>query len=249
MARGDITRDAVLEAMKDYVELSPDGYYRTYGYKDARDYVIDFEGREYPSKGIYGVAYDKLHPDLAPLRERGLSGGLERVVPELRELGFRVRGHQAPTDVLRSGIELVLSQYADARRTQPFGSAAPIWAIFKSLNDAFQASAPVSARPTVHAAWSAGQGNWARIAWVAFLDSRETSTTRRGVYPVLLFRQDLTGAYLTLAQGVTEPKSSAAQKRWLTSRASRDACAAKARSSWTRALCLTATSIFARTRD
>ena len=39
-----------------------------------------------------------------------------------------------------------------------------------------------------------------------FLDVRETGTTQHGVYPVLLFRQDMTGVYLTLAQGVTEPK-------------------------------------------
>jgi hypothetical protein len=42
--------------------------------------------------------------------------------------------------------------------------------------------------------------------WVAFLESRETGTTQHGVYPALLFRQDMSAVYLTLAQDVTQPK-------------------------------------------
>src|SRR4051794_22176650 len=91
MATGDVTRDAVLQAMREYGELGPDGFYQRYRYRNARDYVIAYEGADYPSKGIYGVAYDKLHPDEPPLRESGFSGGLGRVVPELRALGFEIK--------------------------------------------------------------------------------------------------------------------------------------------------------------
>jgi hypothetical protein len=48
-----------------------------------------------------------------------------------------------------------------------------------------------------------GQGNWARIPWIALLDDRETTSTQHGVYIVLLFREDMSGAYLTFNQGVT----------------------------------------------
>jgi 5-methylcytosine-specific restriction protein B len=51
-----------------------------------------------------------------------------------------------------------------------------------------------------------GLGNWALVPWVAFLDERVTKTTRRGIYVVLLFREDLSGVYITFGQGVTEPK-------------------------------------------
>ena len=51
-----------------------------------------------------------------------------------------------------------------------------------------------------------GQGSWTTIPWVALLDTRETNTTQRGVYCVYLFREDMSGVYLTLAQGLTEPK-------------------------------------------
>ena len=42
--------------------------------------------------------------------------------------------------------------------------------------------------------------------WLSFLDNRVTDTTRRGVYCVFLFRQDMSGVYLTFNQGVTEPQ-------------------------------------------
>jgi len=105
---------------------------------------------------------------------------------------------------LRDGIQRILDEYGSAR-SGPFGSNAEIWAAFEELNDTFDTALPVASRPTVSARWSAGRGNWLRIPWISFLDARETRTTQRGVYPVLLFREDLSGAYLTLAQGVTEP--------------------------------------------
>ena len=49
-----------------------------------------------------------------------------------------------------------------------------------------------------------GQGNWAGVPWIAVLHPRETNTTQRGIYPVLLFREDLSAVEVTIAQGVTE---------------------------------------------
>lgn len=105
---------------------------------------------------------------------------------------------------LRAGIQRILDGYGSAR-SGPFGSNAEIWTVFEEVNDAFDTSPPVASRPTVSARWSAGRGNWSRVPWISFLDARETRTTQNGVYPVLLFREDMSGAYLTLAQGVTEP--------------------------------------------
>lgn len=51
---------------------------------------------------------------------------------------------------------------------------------------------------------SAGQGNWARAPWLAVFDVLITDTVQSGYYPVYLFREDLTGLYLSLNQGVTE---------------------------------------------
>ena len=120
-------------------------------------------------------------------------------MPRAGDVTFRDAGFE-----LQAGIQRILDEYGSAR-SGPFGSGAEIWTAFGELNDAFDTSPPVASRPTVSARWSAGRGNWSRIPWISFLDARETRTTQRGVYPVLLFREDLSGAYLTLAQGVTEP--------------------------------------------
>jgi 5-methylcytosine-specific restriction protein B len=106
---------------------------------------------------------------------------------------------------IQRGLEAVLDGYSTARSSEQFGSAHPMWAVFEEFRSALRDSVAVQAHPEVNVTWSAGQGNWARVPWVSFLDRRETATTQTGVYVVLLFREDMSGAYLTLNQGVTEP--------------------------------------------
>ncbi|MBU6418248.1 MAG: DUF3578 domain-containing protein [Proteobacteria bacterium] len=53
---------------------------------------------------------------------------------------------------------------------------------------------------------SAGQGTWARGPWVGIFDKLVTSSAQNGYYPVYLFREDMTGLYLSLNQGMTEAK-------------------------------------------
>ena len=49
-----------------------------------------------------------------------------------------------------------------------------------------------------------GLGQWAFAPWVAVLDLLITDTTQAGYYPVYLFREDFSGLYLSLNQGVTD---------------------------------------------
>jgi len=51
---------------------------------------------------------------------------------------------------------------------------------------------------------SAGQGQWVRCPWVAIFDPVVTESAERGYYPVYLFREDFTGLYFSLNQGVTD---------------------------------------------
>src|SRR5829696_7147257 len=53
---------------------------------------------------------------------------------------------------------------------------------------------------------SAGQGNWARVPWAAVFDRFVTDTAQDGYYLVYLVREDFTGIYLSLNQGVTTVK-------------------------------------------
>lgn len=50
---------------------------------------------------------------------------------------------------------------------------------------------------------SCGQGQWATIPWIAIFDERMTISAQKGIYIVLLFKEDMSGFYLTLNQGVT----------------------------------------------
>jgi len=51
---------------------------------------------------------------------------------------------------------------------------------------------------------SAGAGNWASVPWIAILDKEITTSTQKGFYPVFLFREDMSGVYLSLNQGTTD---------------------------------------------
>lgn len=51
---------------------------------------------------------------------------------------------------------------------------------------------------------SVGAGNWATVPWIGIFDILVTNTSRSGYYPVFLFKDDMSGFYLSLNQGVTE---------------------------------------------
>src|ERR1700687_3141905 len=105
---------------------------------------------------------------------------------------------------LNEGLEEALKQYPTARNA-PFAGTHPVNAVFHSLTQSLQSSDRVKDFPNLRVRFSTGQGNWARVPWIAILDDRKTTTTQSGVYCVFLFREDGSGVYLTLAQGVTEP--------------------------------------------
>lgn len=112
-----------------------------------------------------------------------------------------------PITHIRDNVELIFAGYTDARASKGFGKEHDLWGVFDDLKQDFSDCPPVRRRPTLRVRWSAGQGNWAKVPWITFLDERETVTTQRGEYCVYLFRQDMSGMYLTFNQGVTEPKN------------------------------------------
>ncbi|MGB9980114.1 MrcB family domain-containing protein [Methanobacterium sp.] len=54
---------------------------------------------------------------------------------------------------------------------------------------------------------SAGQGNWTYSPWVAIMNREITETPQKGYYLVYLFREDMSGVYLSFNQGMTEIKN------------------------------------------
>jgi hypothetical protein len=106
---------------------------------------------------------------------------------------------------LHLDFEQILARYISARQEEAFGTQHPLWASFSSIQQ--QLMAHVSSRfPGFIIKASMGMGNWAKVPWIAVMDPEETRSTQSGIYCVYLFREDLTGVYLTLNQGVTQPK-------------------------------------------
>lgn len=50
---------------------------------------------------------------------------------------------------------------------------------------------------------SVGIGVWSEVPWLAIFDRFVTTTAQKGFYPVFLFRNDMSGFYLSLGIGVT----------------------------------------------
>ncbi len=106
---------------------------------------------------------------------------------------------------LKDGLESFLAGYVTARMKEAYRGQSPIVQVLRRLQAQLERSDPVRRRPNLRVAASAGAGNWAAVPWIAFLDSRETGSIQKGVYCVYLFREDMSGVYLTLNQGVSEP--------------------------------------------
>jgi hypothetical protein len=141
------------------------------------------------------------------------SDGRKKILKALEEKWWPVGPPKSVSSVIRDGLENVLSKYAIARANEKFGTLHELWSIFGGLRQALATSDAVKKRPKLKVTWSVGQANWAKVPWIAFLDERETNTTQRGVYCVFLFRQDMSGVYLTFNQGVTEPKQQYGPKK------------------------------------
>ena len=122
-------------------------------------------------------------------------------VDKARQLGFEVVEADAPDD-LALGLRRFMELFGEARTTK-FGHGHPAVDALRECAKAIEELLPESlagakVKPSV------GQGNWVTVPWIAVLHPRETDTTQRGVYPVLLFSEDLTAVEVTIAQGVTE---------------------------------------------
>jgi 5-methylcytosine-specific restriction protein B len=167
--------------------------------REGTGYELVHAGKTYPPKFVISIA-SKLATGAA-LDHSQFSGGQE-TNGFLARLGFQVG--PKPEQGTRSNFELILNGYVAARSGEPFGSQHKLWGVFENLKTAFSRLQFVQDHGLV-VKWSAGQGNWAKVPWIALLDPRETSTTQHGIYIVYLFRQDMSAIYLCLAQGVTQP--------------------------------------------
>lgn len=185
----------------------PDRVERMSSNGDRVAILTDFEVA--PEKEIEGWTDRQLDEALLKLRTR-LQAEYPSKVLDFYEAPLSARWtreeseQRVSSDSLRADLEAILSGYVQASKTQSFGKRAPMYQRVGQIEALLKKSERVQRRPTLSVVASAGQGNWVAVPWIAFLDSRETTTTQNGVYCVYLFREDMSGVYLTLNQGVTQ---------------------------------------------
>ena len=103
--------------------------------------------------------------------------------------------------MMRHSIERVLREYKIAK-TEPIAGHPLAQLITKSLPEHIAGLVKAPTRYKVEG--SAGKGNWAGCPWISVFDISITESAQSGYYPVYLFRDDMTGVYLSLNQGVTD---------------------------------------------
>ena len=135
MAGGAIDRDAVLRALAECNQLGEEAFLTKYGYGPALEYFVVHEGRQYPSKAIFGVAHQFVEPAARAMRNDEFKGGEVKVARPLRALGFEVT---APEDRnpnwSRDEVILALAFYVACDGSPPDKRSAPIFALSDELN-------------------------------------------------------------------------------------------------------------------
>lgn len=101
---------------------------------------------------------------------------------------------------LKDSLELILYEYPNALQ-ENFAGHDLAAILRKEVPSIVEQHVNEPERYKVRA--SAGQGVWAKSPWIAVFDVLVTDAPSYGYYPVYLFREDFTGVYLSLNQGVT----------------------------------------------
>jgi hypothetical protein len=206
VALRDLTdKAAILAAIAEADEIREEAFLEKYGFHPSRRFRIAHGGGTYPSKALLAAAHGFQFPDEGPLRPGDFSGGRETVA-KAEALGFTVVELDARTDELGVALARFMRLFGEARGAG-FSHDHPAFEALKTCATLIERMLPAElvgseVRPSV------GRGNWASVPWISVLYPSITSSTQHGVYPVLLFREDMQAVEVTIAQGVTDLKAS-----------------------------------------
>ena len=100
---------------------------------------------------------------------------------------------------LRVALELILQEYPNASK-RPFAKDSVASFISGEVPEIIRS---LIKNPRYLVNGSAGKGRWARVPWIAVFDRLVTDSAQDGFYLVYLFKEDFSGIYLSLNQGVT----------------------------------------------
>src|SRR4051812_44391594 len=101
---------------------------------------------------------------------------------------------------LNAALTILLEEYPMASE-QPFSNNVLANFIRNEVPDTIRSVIGNNERYLVQG--SAGKGRWASVPWAAIFDRFVTETAQKGYYIVYLVKEDFSGLYLSLNQGVT----------------------------------------------
>lgn len=99
-------------------------------------------------------------------------------------------------------MQFILETYPQLRRSRSYSRTNDQWKAFLAIRTKLLQSSAIKERHHIQIQASIGTGNWAKVPWIALMDSRETTTTRQGIYTIFLFSEEGSSVYLTVNQGV-----------------------------------------------
>jgi hypothetical protein len=195
----DVPVEVILDAMQQFdTEYRSNVEWLNWQNNKNHKYAIERDSQLYPVKHIISMATGE--------SVRSFSGG-DEANNYLIKKGFKIiiladERESEPVGGLAENLAIILKDYVSARLGEPFSSNHQIWQVFKDIEEKINDNGNIPKNVTLR--WSVGQGNWAKVPWIAFVDKNKADSIRKGIYVAYLFCQDMQGLYLCLTQGVTE---------------------------------------------
>ena len=118
------TRGPILKAIAEFDSIGQEPFLAKYGFRPARAYWLNYDGRSYNSKAIVGVACRYVPGSKSALRPDEFFGGSRTVAPLLRRLGFTVEVHKIENEDRNTEIQrLAWMRTNQARFSDPVKEA------------------------------------------------------------------------------------------------------------------------------
>jgi 5-methylcytosine-specific restriction protein B len=195
MAQGDLSTDAVLEAIQEYDALGGDAFLTKYGFDQPRDVLLVHDGRDYPAKAIVGAAHGNQFPEDGPLKPSDFQS--QTAERRLSAIGFTVRrlADIATAPSLSAVLNDVLDVLSGDGRSDELRALVAV-------------SGPTAVSSLTGDRWttrgSAGIGTVADVPWIGVFPGDSGASAQIGFYVVYLFAADGSAVYLSLNQGTEQ---------------------------------------------
>lgn len=188
-------KSSSVEQVLNHFKGNPYQSYRKNGFMDL---VVDANERN--------EEYFYLHCEIIEKLNNDEKGRLIELLNQKLAVYYATQG-QPDTEVNKTSLHDLLMEimdnYVNTRNHEPFGGNTLARKIRKDIPNLI-IKQPFIDNAIYDVKGGPGQGNWAKVPWVAIFNQKITTTIQNGVYIVYLFAEDMSRLYITLIQGYTQ---------------------------------------------